>query len=361
MMRCCGFVFCVLLLGCQSMQREAREHAEQRWDRARADVKAKLAADQFAAGDIRGASAQLAEACRLAPDSPDFVPLRVRVLLAEGQLAAAEKLLDETLVAQPAQAELAYLRGVVCQQQQRWDAARAAFEQATELAPDEVTYLVAAAQAWLQLAQPDAALERLTAAADRHGWTEPYQATLAECFEELGDWPAAAAAWQRVTGTPGAGADLRARQGLALFQAGRYADAVPELLHAVGAAPADEAVVLRLMLAECYLAEGQPTAARAQTQLVARTAPDSVRAQCLLARTLAACGDFDLARQAGQRALSLDPDNPRTLELVAALAWHTEHFAEADALAVRLTKREADNPVARQILAASAARTPRRD
>ncbi len=355
------FLSCILVFACQSTQREAREQAAQRWDRARADVKVKLAADQFAAGDIRGASAQLAEACRLAPDAPDFIPLRVRVLLAEGQLAAAEELLRGDAAASEAQtADVAYLRGVVCQQQQRWDAACAAFEQAAELAPDDVAYLVAATQARLQLGQPQAALEHLTAGAERHGWTETYQATLAECHEQLGDWPAAAAAWRRVAGAAGVDAEPRARLGLALFQAGRYADAIPELLHATAAAATGEVAVLRLGLAECYLNVGQAALARAQVQLAARAAPDDVRVFTLLAQTHAACGDFDLARQAGTRALRLAPDNPRTLELAAALAWRAGDQAAAAAAAAHLSARDPDNPIARHILAPALVPQPRR-
>jgi tetratricopeptide (TPR) repeat protein len=361
MIRYVAFLSCALLLGCQSTQREAREQAEQRWDRARAEVKAKLAADQFAAGDVRGAAAQLAEACRLAPDAPDFIPLRVRVLLAEGQLTAAEELLRNNSTApEPAQAELAYLRGVVCQQQQRWDEACATFEQASELAPHDVSYLVAATQARLQLGQPQAALECLIAGAERHGWTETYQATLAECCEQLGDWPAAAAAWRRVAGAPGVDAESRARLGLALFQAGRFADAIPELLHAAGAAPTDEVAALRLALAECYLHVGQPTLARTQVQLAARAAPDDVRVFTLLAQAHATCGDFDLARQAGARALSVSPDNPRALELAAALAWQAGDRLAAAATAERLSVREPENPIARHILAAAGEPRPRR-
>jgi tetratricopeptide (TPR) repeat protein len=196
----CWWAVPTLLLGCQAPQREAREQAAQRWNVARAEVKARLAADQFEAGNVRAAADELAEACRLAPDHPEFVPLRAQVLLAEGQTFAAHDLLERTHADGKTQAEIDYWLGVVWQQQQRWEEALTAFRRASGLDPGEVGYLVAATQARLQLGRTAEALQTLTAAAERFGWTEAYQAALAECYEQLGDWPAAAATWQMSRG-----------------------------------------------------------------------------------------------------------------------------------------------------------------
>ena len=89
-------VACVALAGCQGTQQRARQEATQRWNRARSEVKARLAADQLESGNASGAAGELSEAYRLDPDNPALVPLRVRVWLAQGETASAAELLDTT-------------------------------------------------------------------------------------------------------------------------------------------------------------------------------------------------------------------------------------------------------------------------
>jgi tetratricopeptide (TPR) repeat protein len=343
----------VLPPGCEAPQREAREQATQRWNIARAEVKARLAADQFEAGNVRAAESELAEACRLAPNHPEFVPLRAKVLLAEGQTAAARDLLEGTQAAGKTQAEIDYYLGVVWQQQQRWEEALTAYRRACGLDPDEVGYLVAATQARLQLGRATEALQTLTAAAERFGWTAAYQAALAECHEQLGDWPAASALWQRVAGAPGAPTLLRERLAVALFRAGRYADAVAELRFVLedAANPAPEP--LRRLLIESYVQTGQCAAAREQAQVLVQRTPNDVRSHALLARTLSLAGDEPGALRAIRRALALNENDLASLELGIALAWRAGEQADASVLATRLLALDDQNPVAQRVLSGS--------
>lgn len=337
-------------LGCANLEPTAKVAAAQRWNLARAQVKARLASDQFAVGDIRGAANELAEACRLAPDNPDFVPLRARVLLAEGDIPRAAELLEKTHLEGKQQAEIEYLQGVVRQQQQNWDNALCSYLRAVELDDEEVAYVVAVAQARLQLGQARAALDFLTRHASRFGWTNAYQAVLAESYEQVGDWPAAAAAWHQALDAAGAGADLRERLATALFRANRQAEAIPIFLPLLAKSAPGSSGPLRLMLAECYLAEGNIAAAREQVETVLQRAPGDASAQRLLIRVMAASGEYAAALRVARRALATSGNDTSLLESVTALAWRVGDKDLASATAARLLGADAQNPVAQRVL-----------
>jgi tetratricopeptide (TPR) repeat protein len=341
----------LLLGGCQTGHRTAQEEANERWNVARADVKTRLALDQLESGHVAAAASELAEAQRLHPEAEALVPLRARVLLAEGRVAEAAAWLEQADLVGAGQAEALYLLGVAYQQQQQLGDALSAFVEAASLQPDEVAYLIAVAQTWLQLGQPEEALRSLTTNQPRFGWTPAYQAALAEVHEQLGNWAAAAAAWQRVAYADQAGPDLRIRLAEALFMARRYPDATAVLLDVLPTASPAAIPTLRLTLAECLLAQDDAAGAREQARLVLQNDHDNGRALRLLARAWAADERYDRALQAAQHARSLDPRDPLALELVAALAYHTGAHHDATAAAEQLRRHDRDNAVARRILA----------
>lgn len=341
----------LVLTGCAATPHREREAAEQRWNMARAQVKARLASDQLAAGNVSSASAELNEASRLVPDNPGLAPLRARILLAEGRIAEAADLLANTLLEGRAQAEIEYLRGVVLQQQERWEQAASAYELAAETDPAEIAYLVAAVQTRLQLGQPDVALALLRAQEGRCGWTSAYQAALAECHEQRGDWPAAVSAWRRVASAPAAEADMRERLATALFRAGRHADAIPLLGELAAGADTESAPRLLVMLAESCLAQGRLADAQRHAQRALQLAPRYTPAMHLLARALAALGNYEHAARIARQAVGQDAYDLRALELATALTWRAGEDARAALLAQRLAELEPGNPVAAHILA----------
>ena len=298
---CLTAALALTLAGCQTPQQHAKEESAQRWNKARAAVKAKLASDQFVAGNVKAAAGELAEARQLDPANANWAALQARIWLAEGNTAAAADLLEHTSLEGPAQAEIEYLRGIVYQQQQRWDEALAAFARAAELDAGEVAYVVAAVQVWLQLGQPQPALQCLEASATKFGWTNAYQAALAECYESCGDWTAAATAWRRVAQAVDGDAGVRERLAEAQCRAGRYADAIPVLQEILTTAPQQEQRAVRLRLAEAYLATGQATAACAETQAILKAEPEHAPALLLLAQAWAMAGDTGAALRSARR------------------------------------------------------------
>ena len=366
-----GIALALLTLGgCQAPHQQAKQQATRLWNTVRAQVKAKLAADQLDAGNVADAAGELAEACRLNPTLTELVPLQARVHLAGGDTRKAQQVLENATLEGPARAEAEYLLGIVWQHRQRWDTALEHFTRARRQAPDEIAYFVAVVQALLQLGQTEQALDQLRSEQEKFGWTGAYQAAWAECHEHLGDWNAAATAWSKVIGTNTADRSIRERLAMALYQAGRLSEATPIFeqlleqdgtgLQPVGSEPSD---CLRLALADCLLEDGRSDAAQTHVAAVLRQNEGQAAAWRLLARVLVAQGRFERALQAARRALRIDPDNTQSLELAAALASRSGDQQLAATLANRLLERHHDsgNPVARAILSVTPVATTRSD
>jgi tetratricopeptide (TPR) repeat protein len=339
------------LNGCTSTQSRARQESTERWNRVRAEVKAQLASDQLAAGHVDDAATQLAEAFRLDPENPQLRVLQAQVYLAQGDLAATERLLATVQAEGPLAARVEYLLGVVHEQHQQWPAALECFVCAASQDPEEVAYVVAIVQVMLQLGQAADALTLLESYEPEFGWTNAYHAARAECLEQVGNWPQAASAWRKVVDAsddPG----IRERLATALCQAGQTAEAVRQLEELLATDDAYATPALRLTLAECLFEERQLTAAHEHVNLVLYDDPRNVPALKLAARIFAAREQFQRACQNAEQALRLAPDDLGAHELAAALAFRIGDQGRALTLAKRIRGffPDADSPVASQIL-----------
>ena len=323
----------LVLVGCQSTHEDGKQAAVERWNHMRAQVKARLAADQLAEGNLAKASAELAEAYGLDPTNPELTPLLARVRMANGDSGYAQRLLAGMKGSGPAQAEVEYLLGVIFQQQEKWDRALACFVQATEHNPDEVAYLVALSQTFLQLGLPEEARQRLEAHESAFGWKPAYHATLAECHELLDQWAEAASAWRKVVDRAPDATDIRERFAMALYRAGKSQEAGEVLKQVVDDPEFDPSDVLRLALADCLVEDGQLAAGRHHVAQVLARNERSLAALHLLARILTVEGTPERALQTARHAMAIDPDNVRSVELTAALAYRVGDTVLADELA----------------------------
>jgi tetratricopeptide (TPR) repeat protein len=345
--------------GCVNRQSRAREESAERWNHARAQLKAKLAADHLSAGHIEDAATELAAATRLDPTNPGLLTLQARVCLARGELMTAQRLLEEVPAEAELRAEIEYLQGVVQEQRLDWPAALEHYRRATEAAPQEVAYLVAIVHTTLQLGQTDDALALLELREPQFGWTDAYHAALAECREQLEDWAGAASAWRKVADAHD-DAGIRERLAIALYRAGNRSEAIQHLEALLQEAGPQADTTLRLALAQCLLEEGQPAEAHEQLSLVLRAEPRDIPALRLVARVFAQQRQFDRALQAAERALRLDRDNLYSLELAATLALRSGQNARALTLTERITQLapDSDNLVAQAIRTRLSAAAP---
>lgn len=330
---------------------EAREQAQERWNKARAEVKAQLAADQLAAGNVAEAGTEINKALALQPDNPRLKVLRARTALAAGDAARAQSLLEGVALEGTEQAEVAYMLGVIQQQHLKWDQAFGFFAQAAELNPDESAYYVAVVQAMLQMGQPREAIEYLKANEERFGWTPAYHAAIAECHEQLDEWDDAASAWQMVLDAHD-DFGVSERLSAALFRAGRFAEALPLLRAAVEnrEEPAGEST--RRMYAECLIETGEFEAARQELMDLLALTPRDSGALMLLSRANIELNRLDLALRMARRAIDASPQEFEPLELAAAISYRMGRIPQAAAFARKAQSLSPENesPVVRQIL-----------
>jgi predicted Zn-dependent protease len=308
----------------------------------------------LAAGHVEDAASELAEALPLDPTNPALLILQARVHLARGDQHAAHRLLETIETEGPPQAEISYLLGLIEQQRLHWDKALDHFARAAEADPHEVAYVVAIVENLLQLGEVEEAVTFLGSHEDEFGWTSAYQATLAECCEQVDDWSTAAGAWERVADA-GDVRFVRERLALALYRCGRWPEAITHLQRLLSEAEKQVPVPLQLALAECLLETGQPAAAQGHLSQVLRGDPQNLPALQLLARAYAQQGEPERARRTGERLLQLDPDSLQTLELAAALAFRAGDKTRASQLAQRILQffPDRENPVAQSILASA--------
>jgi len=352
-----GAIGIAALSGCALPRDGHMTEATQRWNEVRAGFKARLAEDQLAAGRTRGASEQINEARRLDPGNPALALFSARVALAEGRDHQARQILAQLRGEPSVAAEVAYLLGTIWQQQQDAERALDCYQQAAQLAPNEIAYTAAVAQTLLQLGRPQQALDLLSARRDAFGWTAAYHAGCAECLEQLGRFDDAATEWRTVCDGSRDARDVQLRLALALYHAGRMAEAGPLLEELARDADAFDSLKfrsLRLALADCLAAEGRTPEALTHLQPLMQEAPRDALVQRVKARIRAAAGDYQAAFALAHEALLAQPSDVGLLEFTAALAWRCGQHALADELATRLVKLPGgqDSPVAQAILAA---------
>lgn len=345
----------VVVSGCQAPQRQARAEARRRWRLARAEVTAKLAGELLRAGQLTDALEELDKARSLNPEDPKLRLLEARIALARADLPAAETALDEIPPDSPVQAEAQYLRGVLAQQQGRWQRAERYYRAALALAPDDAAAATALVQVLLQQGRTDDALDVLERHGRRLGRTAAYQAALAETYEQRGQFDEAARAWRKVVMRCGA-ADARYRLALALFCAGRYDEAREVVEDLLDDPPATASVeLLKILQARCLLYGGEPAEAQRRLEALLRQQPRNVRALIGLAEVMLVEGHTDRAAALADQAGALAPDDPQVLELRAALRMAAGDRGTALRLARQLRRRQPGSPIAREILSRLAA------
>lgn len=332
--------------GCASWERheQVTEQAEQHWNVVRADVKARLASEQLAAGNLDQAGQSLDEARRLDPENTKLKIMQARTWIGQGRSDDAQQLLDtiHTDGAQLGQVE--YLRGIIDQQRLAWSAALDHFLAAVDADTSEVAYLTAAVQVLLQLGDAESALALLGLHADALDWTPAFNAAAAECYEQMGRWDEAARAWQRVVDHD-EDAEVGERLAIALWRAKRWGEAETALRELLESSEKTPPVTLRLALAECCISQGKTEAARSTLREILADQPQNVAALTLLAQAFVHDGALPEALRACQRGLAAAPANVTLLELAAGLAKRLGDQRRVLRYVERLRHIQPDSPV----------------
>lgn len=142
------------ITGCQGHGKyttEALDNARERMSSIQAATRWDLAHQQYLAGDLKKALANVEQSIELHGSVAQSHTLHGRVLLELGQLEAAVKALDRAIEIDPSVAEPHYYRGIVFERFSEYVEAHESYETAAILEPADPQYAIAAAEMLIQL------------------------------------------------------------------------------------------------------------------------------------------------------------------------------------------------------------------
>ena len=222
-------------------------------------------------------------------------------------------------------------------------AARAAFERASELQPDAATAVLNLARVNYVQGQPDAAYARIAAFLKRRPDDLLGLLALAELEERRGNDASALVNLRRACAAHTDAVQPRLALARALMRAGDYEGAL---------APAQEAVQLKgdsaqalTALGLVQLALGRSEEALGAFRKVSAQTPRSADAQYNIARALLVLGRRVQAREALERALTLDPGHVGAGAAMAKAALENGRPEDALAIAAQLEHAHPDSAV----------------
>ena len=310
-----------ILSGCVAPSRTANDEAQARWNAMRAQVKLRLAQDQFDAGDINAALGPLNEAVRLNPRAAGAEILLAKIQLARGELGAARSTLAQVYRRGKPPAEVMYLRGVLEERAGNSENAFEAYRAALDADPQDLHYVVAVAETMLTLGFPDSVVRWLDQLEESHGDSATVHALRGQAFRAARRYDEAAQAYETAHDFDPGDASLVEARGLCLFWAGRYGAAAETLMNVLEDEPVEVRPSLQLALARCWLEMGDATRAWERLALLAQEIPDSGPLWALMAQAAWAEGNGEAALDNARRAVELEPTNLQSKLLLAALAY----------------------------------------
>jgi len=190
----------------------------EKWNNARADVLGSLAQEQYKGGNLDKARESVDNGLKLNPKNVQLRILSGKIALEQGNLDLAEKEFRLAQLQDVTSGEADYLCGVVYQRWQKPQVAYELYVSAVGKAPNELAYVLAAAEMLVDMNRSDDALNMLRAKADS--------------FEHS--------------------AEIRDAIGLLLTGKGRYAEAISFLQQATMLATDDSTIHEHLAMARYF-------------------------------------------------------------------------------------------------------------
>jgi putative PEP-CTERM system TPR-repeat lipoprotein len=302
---------------------------------ATADLKTSMAQAHAALGEMDKARASLGQALKLAPQLESALLLQARLTAMGGDLSGAQKQVESLLAQSPKLADAWVLKGDLLARSVGGDAVQAAsarreaYNQALKVQADHLA--AHASLVALLLTQQDKAgaqqqFEAMRKALPKHAQTRFFEGQLAQLN---GDLPHAREVYQGLLRAAPNNPVLLQSAGAVELRLNAPVQAEVLLSHAVQLAP--NVVPVRRLLAQAYLALGQPAKALAALEpLIGKNAPDA-EALSLAGQARLMSGESAAATSLFDRAAKAKPGDTR-IRTVTALA-HLSQGQEGAALA----------------------------
>jgi protein O-GlcNAc transferase len=314
----------LLIAGCNGPTekgKEAREHANARWNEMRAGTEWDMARQAYEVGDLDAARKRVEASISYNPEVPKSHVLLGRIHFEKGNLEAAQQALGRAVEINPEFADAHYCLGLVYERMQRFDDAFQSYSKAYELGDEDVFPLVAAIEVLITDGRLDEAYGFATAESERF----PHNAALRQLIGQIeqirGNHEKAVAHFEEARLLAPENETVREDLVLALYAARRFAECEFELQRMLKEKEHAGRRDLRHMQADCLIEIDRAMEARdVLMQLVAEESSDA-RAWSTLGFLAQTLGDERRVRQAGDRLMGLTPNEPDGYLLRAMWEW----------------------------------------
>ena len=339
-----------LALGCAgspSKSATAKKEGTERFQKVHAGIKYNLASDQFKNGHLEDARKTVNEAIRLSPDNMQARLLSARLHIEQGNLELAEQELIRARSININNGEVDYIMGIIYQRWQKPDVALEHYNKACEKNPQELAYVLAAAETLAGLEQQTRALAFLR--------------------EKLG--------------TPGFenSPAIRDAIGQLLVQEGRYQEALPQLRQASVLAPDEQQIRehfamalfynkehrealnvferllkdekyksradLHTAIGECHMALSDPRAARDSFEVASQLDPNGASAWLNLSKAALQLNDLKRAEISLKKAMTIETSSADANLLMGYLRLQQNKLPEAFVSFRKASQLDSADPV----------------
>lgn len=297
--------------------------ATARWNSVRSGSMAKMAEQQFEAGDLDRAEETLASAIAIDQGNPYLHLLAGRVALERGQLERSYNRLERAVSAQGGlrMPDAHYYRGIVLQRWNQFDKALEAYRQAYELAPDHAGYLLAMGEMLVAMDRIDEAMQLLQDRAAYFDQSAGLHAAIGHLHIIRGEKTEAVAELMQASVLAPEDAQILEDLALAELSTGQFDEAIQHLktLNLLPGMAARRDT--RQMLAGAYLAANRPADAMSVYVKMTRKDPEDVEAWVSLGQLAWDRGDTRGAMTAAGHVRVLDANRPEG-HLMAGMVWY---------------------------------------
>ena len=319
------------LIGCASNQKTQKQAATEQWNQTRATVLCSLANDQYTSGNLDKCKETLNTAMPMDPTNVRLMLLAARVDVEQGNLESARQQLERAATAAPKDAEVDYLVGVVQERWQKPQLARDAYARAAAKRPDDVAYLLAEAEMYVQLNDSDGALSLLK---DRSTYFEHSAAirdAIGQLLEQSGNRAGAIEYYRQASVLDGDDLGIRERLGLVLYQQGDSREALSQLSRVLRDPTLAGRGDLQIAAGECELNLSASADARKRFEIVASKEPTNAVAWLGVAKASLALGDLRRADYAVNRVVALPgaASMPSTYAVMGYVRLRQGRYSEA--------------------------------
>jgi tetratricopeptide (TPR) repeat protein len=330
----------------QLEHKQAKEVAQERWDRVRSGVKFQLAEQHYLAGRIDECISEARRAAALDPEGTAAHVLLAHALLEKGNVAAAAAVIEEAVAIQPENPRVIYLQGVLAERDQHYEEAIEFYRAAGELDPSLPDYVASEAECLVSAGRPQEAMDLLNSRREDFHNDPTVEILRAEVAKLLGDNETALDGLSTAMRTVSDSMVVSQDYGLLLERSGRGEEALAVLGPLYAKSKDDMSPIAIRALGAAYLATRRPFRAKQVLADLVDEHGDDPHDWQVLARAALACADWTTARRCADRLGTLAPDQPLSHFLTAFVCWKQNENEKAEQALKTYLMLEPDDAIA---------------